>query len=170
MDKVVDRKFNKLVGDIHRSCLKGRGFKKTANMFRLYRSPEMSNIIYFQKSRWNYGEECRFTINVGVYLQPDLEQPNSRFREYDCQIGTRIGGISNRYEGDHWWTITEETDDQVLYKEFLFIFEKEILPWLDQFETWLDIVRKVKAGELKGMLYSNNIKGEMRKLLYGTAL
>lgn len=149
MGKVVDAKFKKLLGDIQKSCLKQKGFKKTGNNYRLFHTGGLSKIINFQRSMWNYGEECRFTINIGLYFQQDPNDPVLQFKEYECNAGYRIAEISKRYEGDHWWTITEATDEQALLDEFVRLMTEDVLPWLDQFETQQDVIRAAQKGQIK---------------------
>ena len=132
--------------------LKQKGFKKNGSNFRRFFSDGTCQIINFQKSAFNSDGECRFTINVGLYFQKDMKNPDLRFKEYECQIRTRVTGISKRYVGDYWWVLTEATDDERLYAELQLLMEEDILPWLDQFGTRRDVIRVGQSGALWGMI------------------
>ena len=155
MDKYVDTVFRKLLSRLHKEVLKANGFKKSGSQFRMILPDGTSKIINFQKSSYNSDGECRFTINVGLYFQEDMDNPNLRFKEYECQIRTRISGISKGYRGDHWWTITEVTDSEKLYAELLRLMEDDILPWLSQFQTRRDVIRVGQTGALRGMIWGS---------------
>ena len=130
-------------------------FKKTGNTFRIILPDGTSKLIHFQRSAFNADGECRFTVNIGLFFQKDSDHPNRRFKEYECQIRTRVSGISKRYAGDHWWVLTEVTDTEKLYEEICQLMVEDILPWLDQFETRRDVIRVGQSGALKGMIWGN---------------
>ena len=155
MEKVTDRVFKDLLSRLHKEVLKGKGFQKSGSSFRLILPDGTSKIINFQRSAYNSGDACRFTVNVGLYFQKDMEHPELRFKEYDCQIRTRVSGISKRYAGDHWWTLTEATDREKLYAELRQLMEEDILPWLDRFESRRDVIRVGQTGALRGMIWGN---------------
>ncbi len=155
MEKVTDRIFKELLSRLQKEVLKGNGFKKSGNNFRLILPDGTSKIINFQKSTFNSDEECRFTINVGLYFQKDMDNPNLRFKECECQVRTRVSGVSKGYVGDHWWMITEVTDAEKLYAEILCLMEADILPWLNQFETRRDVIRVGQTGALRGMIWGS---------------
>ena len=155
MDQTVDAIWKGLLGRLQKDVLKARGFKKSGNNVRLFLPNGISKIINFQRSSFNSDGECSFTINVGLYLQKDTENPDLRFKEYECQIRTRVAGISRAYKGDHWWVITEVTDGDKLYAELLRLLEQDVLPWLDQFRTHQDIIRVGRTGALRGMVWGS---------------
>ena len=155
MEKITDTVFKEMLSKLQKEFLKGKGFRKTGNSFRMVLPDGTSKIINFQKSSFNSGEECRFTINVGLYFQKDMENPNLRFKEYECQVRTRVSGISKRYVGDHWWVLTEVTNPEMLYREILGLMEEDIVPWLEQFETRRDVIRVGQTGALRGMLWGS---------------
>ena len=152
MDKPVDAEFKKLLGELHKSLFKAKGYKKTGSNFRVYLPDGLCKIVNFQKSQFNDGDECRFTINIGLYFQKDPEQPHLMFKEYECQIRTRGAGISQQYVGDHWWVLTDGTDSEKLRTELLLLMREDILPWLDQFACCQDVIRAGQAGKLKNMI------------------
>ena len=152
MDKPVDVEFKKLLGELHKTLFKAKGYKKTGSNFRLYLPDGLCKIVNFQKSQFNDRDECRFTINIGLYFQKNPEQPYLMFQEYECQIRTRVAGISRRYVGDHWWILTERTDSEKLCAELLALMQEDILPWLDQFSCCRDVIRVGQTGKLKNMI------------------
>ena len=68
MEKITDTVFKEMLSKLQKEFLKGKGFRKTGNSFRMVLPDGTSKIINFQKSSFNSGEECRFTINVGLYF------------------------------------------------------------------------------------------------------
>ncbi len=152
MDKALDTKFKELLSRIQKELLKQKGFKKSGSNFRQYLPDGTCKIINFQKSMFNGDGECRFTINVGLYFQKDMENIYSNFKEYECQIRTRVAGISQRYVGDHWWVLTEVTEVEKMYAELLTLMQEDILPWLDQFSCRRDVIRVGQTGKLKNMI------------------
>ena len=101
MDKALDQKFKDLLSRLQKELLKQKGFKKNGSNFRQFLPDGTCKIINFQKSMFGGDGECRFTINIGLYFQKDMENIYSNFKEYECQIQTRVAGISQRYAGDH---------------------------------------------------------------------
>lgn len=155
MEKATDRIFKDLLSRLQKETLKTKGFKKSGNNFRQVLPDGTGKLINFQKSAFNSDGECRFTINIGLYFQQDTENPNLRFKEYECQIRTRVSGISKRYSGDHWWVITEVTDAEKIYAELHQLMMEDILPWLDQFESRRAVIRVGQTGALRGMIWGS---------------
>jgi hypothetical protein len=155
MANVVDNAFKELLSRLQKEVLKSKGFKKSGNNFRIILLDGTSKIISFQRSTFNSSDECRFTINVGLYFQKDINNPDLRFKEFDCQVRTRVSGVSKRYQGDHWWVLTEVTNLEKLYAELLQLMKEDILPWLDQFETRRDVIRVGQTGALRGMIWGS---------------
>lgn len=152
MDKALDQKFKDLLSRLQKELLKQKGFKKNGSNFRQFLPDGTCKIINFQKSMFNGDGEYRFTINIGLYFQQDMESIYSNFKEYECQIQTRVAGISQRYVGDYWWVLTETTEVEKLYAELLTLMQEDILPWLDQFSCRRDAIRAGQAGKLKNMI------------------
>lgn len=155
MDKVTDEKFKELLTRLQKELLKEKGFKKSGQNFRMFLPDGTCKIINFQKSMFNGDGECRFTINIGLYFQKDLENIYANFKECECQIRTRVAGISRRYTGDHWWVQTEATDGERLFSELLTLMQEDILPWLDQFSCRRDVIRVGQTGKLKNMIWGS---------------
>lgn len=159
MDELVDAKFKELISRLQKELLKEKGFKKSGQNFRLFLPDGTCKIINFQNSMFNGDGKCKFTINIGLYFQKDMDNIYSNFKEYECQIRTRVGGISQRYVGDHWWVVTEATDAEKMFVELLALMQEDILPWLDQFSCRRDAIRVGQTGKLKymirGSIYEN---------------
>lgn len=155
MQKDTDRMFKDFLSRLQKEVLKAKGFRKSGSNFRVILPDGTSKIISFQKSMFNSDGECRFTVNIGLYFQENTDTPNLRFKEYECQIRTRISGISKRYVGDHWWMLTEVTDTEKMYAELRSLFEEEIIPWLDQFQIRRDVIQMGQTGALRGMIRGN---------------
>ena len=154
MDKVTDVKFKELLSRLQKEILKTRGFKKNGSNFRLFMADGTCQIINFQKSQFN-DQTCSFTINVGIYFQKDIQNPNLRFKEYECPVRTRVAGISSRYTGDKWWEITDATDSDQLYSEFFLLMSEDILPWLEQLTSRREVIRSGQCGKLQNMIWGN---------------
>lgn len=152
MDKALDQKFKELLSRLQKELLKQKGFKKNGSNFRQFLPDGTCKIINFQKSMFNGDGECRFTINIGLYFQKDMENLYSNFKEYECQIRTRIAGISQRYVGDHWWVLMDATDTEKMYADLMILMQEDILPWLEQFSCRRDAIRAGQAGKLKNMI------------------
>lgn len=155
MDKVTDAKFKALLSRIQKELLKPKGFKKLESNFRRFHPDGTGQIINFQKSAFNSHGECSFTVNVGIFFCKDPAELDLRFKEYQCQIRTRVSGISGRYRGDHWWTITEVTDEEKMYAQFCVLLEEDILPWLDRLSSRAEVIRAGQRGELRSMIWGN---------------
>ena len=155
MQQNTDRVFKDLLSRLQKEVLKAKGFKKSGGNFHVILPDGTSKIISFQKSMFNSYGECRFTVNIGLYFQENMADPNLRFKEYECQIRTRISGITKRYVGDHWWLLTEVTDAEKMYAELKCLIEEDVLPWLDQFQTRRDVIRVGQTGALRGMIRGN---------------
>ena len=54
-----------------------------------------------------------------------------------------------------WWTITEDTDVERIYAEFETVFKEDVLPWLDQFNSWDDVIRVGRQGGFRYMFCSS---------------
>ncbi len=153
MDKVIDAKFKELLSRLQKELLKEKGFKKSGQNFRQFLSDGTCKIINFQKSMFNGDGECRFTINIGLYFQKDIENPHLRFKEYECQVRCRAPVISDRYPGvDHWWMISVNTNVELLYAELHTLLKEDILPWLDQFSCRRDVIGAGQSGKLENMI------------------
>jgi len=155
MEKAADQKFKELLSRLQKEILKAQGFKKNGSNFRQFLSDGTCKIINFQKSLYNSESECSFTLNLGLYFQKDPENPYLLFKEYECVVRTRVNGISDRYNRDQWWTITDTTDMEVLFSEFSMLMQEDILPWLDQFSCWRDVIRAGQTGALKGKTWGS---------------
>ena len=155
MNQALDTMYRALLSRIHREILKPAGFRKEGSNFRLYHDNGMCKIINFQRSMYHDQVQCRFAINIGLYFQKDVREPNLRFKEYECPVRQRATWFSSRYDSDHWWCIFEDGDMEKLYCEVKTILEEDVLPWLAQFESRQDIIRAGQKGLLQGMIWGN---------------
>ena len=62
----------------------------------------LCKIINFQKSQFEGDGKCSFTMNIVIYFERNPGHPNRQFKEYECQIRTRVFAISDRYSRDQW--------------------------------------------------------------------
>ena len=153
MDQTVDTRFKEILSALHKTYLKPAGFKKTGSNFRLYLSDGLYKIINFQKSQFNSNGDCNFTMNIVLYFEKDLQNPNIQFKEYECVCRARVSDISPRYSRDQWWKLTESSSDTQLYTELEAVLSEDVLPWLEQFSSIEDAIRLKQCGALKNLLW-----------------
>lgn len=153
MNKMLDNRFKTVLSKLHVTYLKPAGFKKTGSNFRIYLPNGLYKIINFQRSMFNGCGECRFTMNLGIYFEKDWENPNLRFKEYQCAIRARISTISEKYTCDQWWDITEDSNDEMLYAELASVITEDVLPWMDQFSSLEATIRLGQTGNLRGHIW-----------------
>ena len=151
----LDKVYREFLSRVHREILKPAGFKKEGGNFRICYDNGLCKIINFQRSMFNDQTECRFCINVGLYIQKDLEHPNLRFKPYDCCVEVRAAGMDPTYRTEHWWCIFEGRDMEKLFAEVQATLTTSTLPWLSQFESRRDVIRAGQKGLLKGMISKN---------------
>ena len=123
-------RFKALLSNIHERLLKGSGFKKNGQNFRLIiKTGTISKgyIINFQKSAWNTNAELQFTINIAhITVYGDIP---SDFKEYDCMGNRmRLGGLA--YGFDKWWSVTENADMESMEEELIRIIRGKAFSWM----------------------------------------
>ena len=151
----LDKTYREFLSRIHREVLRPAGFKKEGGNFRICYDNGLCKIINFQRSLYNDRAECRFAINLGLYIQKDLEKPNLRFKEYECCVRYRAAHLDPTYRRDHWWSIFEGRDMDKLFAEVQATLTSSTLPWMDQFECRQDVIRAGQKGQLRGMIWGD---------------
>ena len=151
----LDKVYREFLSRVHREILKPAGFKKEGGNFRLFHENGLCKIINFQRSMYNDNEECRFCVNVGLYFQKDPQNPNFRFKEYECPVRQRAAILSPKYGTDYWWCLFEGRDMEKLFAELQTLLMQDIIPWLDQFESRRDVIRAGQAGKLKANIFGS---------------
>ena len=152
----MDKVFSALLSRLHKDVLKPQGFRKEGCNFRRFPGDGLGQIINFQRSFWNDGQECRFTINIGIYAEAGEEIQNVKFKEYECHLRTRTAGVSSRYHGDHWWSIFPGRDMDKLFEELKQLMEEDVLPFLRETATRDGLHRQIQTGKfvvLKNLPY-----------------
>jgi len=104
--------FDEILKNLVFPFFKELGFKKNGNGFNKITS-ELTQVVNIQKSRWNHQDNVSFTFNIGFFnSQLYIENWNKEIpkfvREYDCQIGFRLGQIVKGY--DFWYELNEKTE------------------------------------------------------------
>ena len=155
MEETLESTYKKLISRIHREVLKPAGFKKDGSNFRICYDNGLGKIINFQRSMFNYHAECRFCINMGLYLPQVGQERIPRFKDYVCAVRERAAFISPRYRKDYWWCIFEGRDMEELFGEMQAILTEDVLPWMDRFESRQDVIRAGQRGELQGIIWRN---------------
>ena len=155
MDRAVEAMYKQLLFRVHREILKPAGFKKEDGNFRIFYPDGLGKIINFQRSIYNDQGECRFCINMGLYTRENGQEPNPRFREWECAVRERVAPISLKYREDYWWRIFEGSDMEKLFSEMQAIMTEDVLPWMERFGSRQDVIRAGQRGELRGIVWRN---------------
>ena len=128
-----EEKFKTLLKRIQGNLLKVKGFKKDNQNFRLIFNKNGMNygfIVNFQKSAFNDKKELRFTVNVGrIWTNGIIDE---KFKEYDCSIiedRKRLAVIAPIYGYDKWWSITSNTNMDLIEGEMLDLLQNVAFPW-----------------------------------------
>lgn len=122
------------------------GWRKAGGSFRLLQPDGLGKILQFQRDRYNTRESCRFTVNAGIYLEPNVPLVDRHFPECACQFRTRPACISSRYGRDTWWTLDASTDLSALTAEVLDFLRRDALPLLDRFPSRAETVEMLLDG------------------------
>lgn len=132
------------MGDIARSIdeviklgfadlLKAHGFKKSG---RNWHRADGENwlVVNVQASSSNFGEDGKFTVNLGVYAAAVAALAgqiaiNGKPKEYDSTIRERLGGLA--YGVDHWWAIESGSNLNLISADLVEKMRSVGIPWLD---------------------------------------
>ena len=143
----MDKVYSGLLSRLHKEVLKSQGFRKEGSNFRRFSVNGLGQIINFQKSSWNSGAECRFTMNIGIYAETGEKIQNVKFKEYECHLRTRADGVSLRYRGDQWWSILPGQDMDERFEELKTLMEEDVLPFLTKTSTRDGLRRQMQTGK-----------------------
>lgn len=141
---LVAKRIDGIVRSALAPFLKEVGFKKKGSSF--YKTDDSSmDVINVQLSQGNFGDEGRFTLNVGKYFPAiaELEGESAALefpKEYECTLRKRIGDLMPQ-KADFWWQISRASDDDALAADVKSAVERYALPWLQA----LDSYAKVRA-------------------------
>jgi len=127
------------------TLLKEHGFKKS-NITWNRNSVEVTHVINTQKSRFNEKYYIRFTLNVGMWMQPvwsiyhNLEIPKF-ISINNCFPDFRLGELLYDFSKvrDKWWLITNVDDVKVVGEELYNALAQKCIPFLDQFKLMSDV-------------------------------
>ncbi len=139
----IGKAIDEIVKEGLSSLLKRNGFKKSARNF--YRTHDNRiDVINVQASQSNYGDEGKFTVNVGVYYPSIAEITGAppikgMPKEYHCTIRERIGLLMDENK-DMWWSIDSATDRSMTASDLASKVDALCLPWLDKMSD-LDAVK-----------------------------
>lgn len=133
-------KFDTIIKESFHNVLRPLGFKKKANNF-YFQLEELGQIINVQKSAWGTKDEISFTINVGIFVPEywkGLDYNESKEiplfpTEPGCLIRKRIGVLRN--QGDTWYEVKENTNENKLIEEIKNNIVDFILPYLESINT-----------------------------------
>ncbi|MHC2362732.1 DUF4304 domain-containing protein [Rhizobium leguminosarum] len=113
--------------------LKTHGFKRSG---RNWHRADGENwlIVNVQASSSNFGENGKFTVNLGVYAAAVAALAgqiaiNGKPKEYHSTIRERLGSIA--YGGDHWWTIEADLNLDLISADLVEKMLSVGFPWLD---------------------------------------
>ncbi|UWM74990.1 DUF4304 domain-containing protein [Rhizobium sp. WSM4643] len=125
IDEVIKRGFAQL--------LKGEEFKKSG---RNWHRPHGEDwlIVNLQASNSNFGENGKFTVNLGVFVaavasmagQNAIEGKPS---EPSATLRARLGELV--HGRDHWWDVTAATDLDLVAADLVDKMQSIGIPWLE---------------------------------------
>lgn len=118
-------------------ALRQAGYKRRAHTFRQARPDGVWRVINVQGSRWNEGDQGRFTLNLGLHFpqvraimgDPPLTMPP---KEWDCELRARIGRLMPTRQ-DKWWQFDERSDLQAVADDVVKHWQTYGRPWLDRY-------------------------------------
>lgn len=125
--------------------LKEEGYRKSARNFHLV-SKTVVRMVNVQASQGNFGNEGKFTLNLGVYLPAIANFLSNGLgqgelpKEYQCTVRERMGELMPRHR-DHWWAINPKSDLHAVAEEVNKAWLKCGKPWLDQDWESLSVAR-----------------------------
>lgn len=135
----MDKKFNELLKKIY-ELLKPLGYRKETSNYRFFGADGLCRIINIQKNKWNTNDQCEFVINIGIYFEKDNCILNRKFKEYNCQIRSRVD--NRKWAGVEWWQLDNSTDLEELLQDlkpvFLYIDE-----WFSHFSSKETVIRMI---------------------------
>jgi hypothetical protein len=141
-------------------ALKVLGFKSNASTFSR-QNGRLVEIISAQKSLKNNANGANFTINLGVFW-PEVNEVlsgdhyKSSIKEYDCTLRRRIGQLFDKSE-DFWWSVSPNSDIQLIGADVLGKIRTFALPW---FIRATSIEEAVKLAQPREAIVFYKLKGE----------
>lgn len=84
--------------------LKPLGFKKYGRTLHRFVSGDISQVINFQSGRYLKTQYGFFCVNIGIRVPECVEkdfhfkQEKNHYKEYECNIRSRLGGVSGKKE------------------------------------------------------------------------
>ncbi|MBY3433935.1 DUF4304 domain-containing protein [Rhizobium laguerreae] len=125
IDEVITRGFAQF--------LKGEGFKKSG---RNWHRPQGEDwlIVNLQASSSNFGENGKFTVNLGVFvaavasmagqnvIEGKPSEPNATLR---ARLGELVHGR------DHWWEVTAAANLDMVAADLVEKMQSTGIPWLE---------------------------------------
>jgi hypothetical protein len=145
-ETATQARFNNLVSRILWPIFKARGYRKTANNFRLYHPDGWGKIVNVQKSSFSDRNTIRFTVNTGLYLvKADTmfeTAKEANFLEPDCLVRKRIGNL-NGLQKDLWYELTDSTPEAEIERVVKHDFDLFILPYLAKIQSDTNICRQI---------------------------
>lgn len=118
--------------------LKTEGFKKHSRTW-VRSNAALSHVVNVQASQWNFEDQAKFTINLGVYVPAVAERrgivaKGSYPKEYDSTVRARIGSLMpDRL--DHWWAVSRASDLASVAADVEETFMRFGAPWLASLAT-----------------------------------
>lgn len=146
-------KFENIIKQGFQEMLKPLGFKKKANNFYL-QLDELGQIINIQKSQWGTKDEISFTINTGIFVPEHwaglLYNQGKEVPDYpiepQCLIRKRIGSL--RKQGDSWYDVTENTNENALIEDMKENITDFILPYFQTIDTQEKLLKCLETEDL----------------------
>jgi hypothetical protein len=115
--------------------MKSNGFRKAGHNFSR-RADGFWLILNVQSSKWDRGDEGKFTINLGVHsdeVAALVGKPSRELmpKEYECALRSRIGFLMPA-KSDYWWQIDSTSDLPAISQDLAMAAVDFGLPWLTE--------------------------------------
>ncbi|MBO5024405.1 MAG: DUF4304 domain-containing protein [Clostridia bacterium] len=113
--------------------LKPLGFKKYCRTLHRFVSGDISQVINFQSGQYLKTQYGFFCVNIGIRVPECVEkdfhfkQEKNHYKEYECNIRSRLGGVSGKKET--WFDTQKST--QKLTKQIVKEITEVVIPVFD---------------------------------------
>jgi hypothetical protein len=140
-----------IVTSLHK-LLSPQAFRKSGSIF-LRLSNDVVQLIEVQSSRHNSAESARYTVNVGVFLLPLVDEDMLEFTKPSvagAHWRERIGFLSSE-KRDLWWSVATSDQADVAAKEIASLVGTKALPALASLDSSQALIALWREGISPGI-------------------
>jgi hypothetical protein len=140
------KSLNRVASLFHTDAAQPAGYRKHGLRWNKTHDSGSVFVIHFQGSMGNTTDDCRFTINLGVYLpladlKGDKTASEPVITETMCTFRTRLGTLIDGT--DTWWTINENVED--IAGDLAPLMFPNAEPWFTSYATPEQAIQTWKA-------------------------